>query len=241
MPDYIRRNNLCIYNGGGELVTIPLAIALSAFYGLGDLAAGLPFSPNVSGQKNPALDAVGCMSQLVPVMDYLGNSSAGNEPLNETIKAISPSALSPFVEWELNTDWKGAPIERRGDWNENSPAWQRAYKGVPDGYMAVNKWVNAQTNDVAKGNEDMLGNSFLDMVTNPSMLNHYIGGIGGGAATFTERAIGVIKHGKDTETKDIPFLRSLLYTPSEQSSLQRTKSKWYNYKDEMEKTMANVD
>lgn len=241
LPDYVRRNNLCIYKGGGEFVTIPLAIELRAFYGLGDLAAGLTFSPNVSGQKNPALDAVGCMSQLVPVMDYLGNSSAGKEPLNETIKAISPSALSPFVEWELNTDWKGAPIERRGDWNENSPAWQRAYKGTPDGYMAVNKWVNAQTNDVAKGNEDMLGNSFLDMVTNPSMLNHYIGGIGGGAATFTERLIGVIKHGKDTETKDIPFLRSLLYTPNEQSSLQRTKSKWYNYKDEMEKTMANVD
>lgn len=241
LPDYVRRNNLCIYKGGGEFVTIPLAIELRAFYGLGDLAAGLTFSPNVSGQKNPALDAVGCMSQLVPVMDYLGNSSAGKEPLNETIKAISPSALSPFVEWELNTDWKGAPIERRGDWNENSPAWQRAYKGTPDGYMAVNKWVNAQTNDVAKGNEDMLGSSFLDMVTNPSMLNHYIGGIGGGAATFTERLIGAIKHGSDTETKDIPFLRSLLYTPNEQSSLQRTKSKWYNYKDEMEKTMANVD
>ena len=241
LPGYVRRNNLCIYKGGGQFITIPLAIELRAFYGLGDLAAGLTFSPNVSGQKNPYLDAVGCMSQLVPVMDYLGNSSAGKEPINETIKAISPSALSPFVEWELNTDWKGAPIERRGDWNENSPAWQRAYKGIPDGYMAVNKWVNAQTNDVAKGNEDMLGNSFLDMVTNPSMLNHYIGGIGGGAATFTERLIGVIKHGSDTETKDIPFLRSLLYTPSEQSSLQGTKSKWYNYKDEMEKTMANVD
>lgn len=241
LPDYVRRNNLCIYKGGGQFITIPLAIELRAFYGLGDLAAGLTFSPNVSGQKNPYFDAVGCMSQLVPVMDYLGNSSAGKEPINETIKAISPSALSPFVEWELNTDWKGAPIERRGDWNENSPAWQRAYKGIPDGYMAVNKWVNAQTNDVAKGNEDMLGNSFLDMVTNPSMLNHYIGGIGGGAATFTERLIGVVKHGSDTETKDIPFLRSLLYTPSEQSSLQRTKSKWYNYKDEMEKTMANVD
>lgn len=241
LPDYVRRNNLCIYKGGGQFITIPLAIELRAFYGLGDLAAGLTFSPNVSGQKNPYFDAVGCMSQLVPVMDYLGNSSAGKEPINETIKAISPSALSPFIEWELNTDWKGAPIERRGDWNENSPAWQRAYKGIPDGYMAVNKWVNAQTNDVAKGNEDMLGNSFLDMVTNPSMLNHYIGGLGGGAATFTERAIGVVKHGSDTETKDIPFLRSLLYTPSEQSSLQRTKSKWYNYKDEMEKTMANVD
>ena len=241
LPDYVRRNNLCIYKGKGEFVTIPLAIELRAFYGLGDLAAGLTFSPNVSGQKNPYFDAIGCMSQLVPVMDYLGNSSAGKEPLNETIKAIAPSALSPFVEWELNTDWKGAPIERRGDWNEDVPAWQRAYKGTPDGYMALNKFVNAQTNEVAKGNEDMLGNSFLDMVTNPSMLNHYIGGLGGGAATFTERAIGVVKHGKDTETKDIPFVRSLLYTPSEQSSLQRTKSKWYNYKDEMEKMIANVD
>lgn len=241
LPDYVRRNNLCIYKGKGEFVTIPLAIELRAFYGLGDLAAGLTFSPNVSGQKNPYFDAVGCMSQLVPVMDYLCNSSAGKEPLSETIKAIAPSALSPFVEWEMNTDWKGAPIERRGDWNEDVPAWQRAYKGTPDGYMALNKFVNAQTNEVAKGNEDMLGNSFLDMVTNPSMLNHYIGGLGGGAATFTERAIGVLKHGKDTETKDIPFVRSLLYTPSEQSSLQRTKSKWYNYKDEMEKMIANVD
>lgn len=240
LPDYVRRNNLCIYKGKGEFVTIPLAIELRAFYGLGDLAAGLTFSPNVSGQKNPYFDAVGCMSQLVPVMDYLGNSSAGKEPLNETIKAIAPSALSPFVEWEMNTDWKGAPIERRGDWNEDVPAWQRAYKGTPDGYMALNKFVNAQTNEVAKGNEDMLGNSFLDLVTNPSMLNHYIGGLGGGAATFTERAIGVLKHGKDT-AKDIPFVRSLLYTPSEQSSLQRTKSKWYNYKDEMEKMIANVD
>lgn len=240
LPDYVRRNNLCIYKGKGEFATIPLAIELRAFYGLGDLAAGLTFSPNVSGQKNPYFDAVGCMSQLVPVMDYLGNSSAGKEPLNETIKAIAPSALSPFVEWEMNTDWKSAPIERRGDWNEDVPAWQRAYKGTPDGYMALNKFVNAQTNEVAKGNEDMLGNSFLDMVTNPSMLNHYIGGLGGGAATFTERAIGVVKHGKDTETKDIPFVRSLLYTPSEQSSLQRTKSKWYNYKDEMEKMIANV-
>ena len=241
LPDYVRRNNLCIYKGNGEFVTIPLAIELRAFYGLGDLAAGLTFSPNVSGQKNPYFDAMGCMSQLVPVMDYLGNSSAGKEPLNETIKAIAPSALSPFVEWEMNTDWKGAPIERRGDWNEDVPAWQRAYKGTPDGYMALNKFVNAQTNEVAKGNEDMLGNSFLDLVTNPSMLNHYICGLGGGAATFTKRAIGVVKHGKDTETKDIPFLRSLLYTPSEQSSLQRTKSKWYNYKDEMEKMIANVD
>jgi hypothetical protein len=241
LPDYIRRNHLCVYIGGGEFVTIPLAIEERAFYGLGDLAAGLTFSPNVSGQKNPWLDAVGCMSQLVPVADYLGNSSFGKHPWQETIKALVPSATSPFLEWVYNSDWKGAPIQRDNKFDENQPSWMLAYKGTPEWMINRNKEVNALTNDVAPGNEDMKGNDFLDAVTNPSALHHFYGSYFGGAATFIERVGGLIKNGKDTETKDIPFLRSLLYTPSEQSSLQRTKSKWYNYKDEMEKTMANVD
>ena len=255
LPDYIRRNNLCIYIGGGEFVTIPLAIEERAFYGLGDFAAGMTFSKNISSQKmpnltenkdidkylNPFMDAVGCMSQLVPVADYLGNSSFGKHPWQETIKALAPSATSPFLEWVYNSDWKGAPIQRDNKFDENQPSWMLAYKGTPEWMINMNKKVNALTNDVAPGNEDMKGNDFLDEVTNPSALHHFYGSYFGGAATFVERVAGLIKNGKDTETKDIPFVRSLLYTPNEQSSLQRTKSKWYNYKDEMEKTMANVD
>ena len=255
LPDYIRRNNLCIYIGGGEFVTIPLAIEERAFYGLGDFAAGMTFSKNISSQKmpnltenkdidkylNPFMDAVGCMSQLVPVADYLGNASFGKHPVQETIKAVAPSPTSPFLEWVYNSDWKGAPIQRDNKFDENQPSWMLAYKGTPEWMINMNKKVNALTNDVAPGNEDMKGNDFLDEVTNPSALHHFYGSYFGGAATFVERVGGLIKNGKDTETKDIPFLRSLLYTPNEQSSLQRTKSKWYNYKDEMEKTMANVD
>lgn len=255
LPDYIRRNNLCVYVGGGEFVTIPLAIEERAFYGLGDLAAGMTFSKNISSQKmpnltenkdidkylNPFLDAVGCMSQLVPVADYLGNASFGKHPVQETVKAVMPSATSPFIEWAYNSDWKGAPIERDNKFDENQPAWMLAYKGTPDFLISLNKKANAYTNDVAKGNEDMKGNDFLDALTNPSGLQHFYSGYLGGAATFAERSLGLIKHGKEAETKDIPFVRSLFYTPSEQSSLQRTKSKWYNYKDEMEKTIANVD
>lgn len=243
LPDYIRRNNLCIYKGKGEFVTIPLAIELRAFYGIGDLAAGYTFAPNVKGQKEPVADAVGCLSQLVPVMDYLGNSSAGKDPGTEFIKAVSPSALSPLVEWGFNSDWKGSPIERRGDFYDNIPAWQRAYKGTPESLKSINKFVNAQSNDVAKGNEYMLGNKFLDAITNPSAINHFFGGFGGGATTFAERSLGLVFNkikGNSVETKDIPFVRSFFYTPSEQSSMQRTKSKWYNYLDEMETTMENV-
>mgnify|MGYP002764911451 CR=1 FL=1 len=255
LPDYIRRNNLCVYIGGGEFVTIPLAIEERAFYGLGDFAAGMTFSKNISSQKmpnltenkdidkylNPFMDAVGCMSQLVPVADYLGNSSFGKHPAQETIKALAPSPTAPFLEWVYNSDWKGAPIQRDDKYDENQPSWMLAYRGTPEWMINMNKKANAWSNDVAAGNEDMKGNDFLDAVTNPSALYHFYGSYLGGAATFVERVGGLVKNGKDTETKDIPFLRSLLYTPSEQSSLQRVKSKWYNYKDEMEKMIANVD
>ena len=240
LPDYIRRNNLCIYTGGGEFITIPLAIEERAFYGLGDLAAGLTFSKNISGQKNPALDAVGCISQLAPVTDYLGNASFGKNPGEETLKAVLPSATSPFLEWAFNSDWKGAPIHRENKFDEYQPSWMLAYQGTPEWLINMNKKVNAMTNDVAPGNENMLGNGFLDAVTDPAGLQHFYSGYLGGAATFMERLGGIVKNGKDTETKDISFVRSLFYTPSEKTSLQRTKSKWYNYLDETEKMIANA-
>lgn len=254
LPDYIRRNNLCVYIGEGEFVTIPLAIEERAFYGLGDFVAGLTFSKNISSQKmanlaenkkidkwlNPAMDAVGCLSQLVPVMDYLGNASFGKEPVQETVKGFAPSAISPIVEWLYNSDWKGSPIQRDDKFDEEQPSWMLAYKGTPDFLINLNKKVNAATNTVAPGNENMKGNDFWNAVTNPSALQHFYSGYMGGAATFAERAVGLVKKGKDVETKDIPFVRSLLYTPNEKSGLQRTKTKWYNYQDEMAKTMSNV-
>ena len=244
LPEYIRRNNLCIYKGGGEFVTIPLAIELRAFYGLGDIAAGMTTAKNVKSTRNAAMDAVGCMSQLLPVVDFTNTSAFDKEPGKETLKGVLPTAAAPFVEWWLNSDWKGSPIRREGDYTENRPAWMNAYSGTPEKLMDLNKWVNAKTNDVAPGNENMRGNSLLDEATDPAMLNHIIGTIGGGAATFITRGTGlVLKYAdgreQEIETKDIPFLRSLMYTPSEQTSMARTKAKWYGYKESMEKGTSN--
>ena len=244
LPEYIRRNNLCIYKGGGEFVTIPLAIELRAFYGLGDIAAGMTTAKNVKSTRNAAMDAVCCMSQLLPVVDFMNSTAFDKEPGKETLKGVLPTAAAPFVEWWLNSDWKGTPIRREGDYTKNRPAWMNAYSGTPDKLMDLNKWVNAKTNDVAPGNENMRGNSLLDEATDPAMLNHIIGTLGGGAATFITRGTGlVLKYAdgreQEIETKDIPFLRSLMYTPSEQTSMARTKAKWYGYKESMEKGTSN--
>ena len=249
LPDYIRRNNLCIYVGNNKFVTVPLAIELRAFYSLGDLAAGQTFAKNVKSQRNMAMDAVGCMSQLFPVMDFLNNPNyekSRNNVVGMTAEALSPTAAVPFIEWWLNNDWKGAPIRRTGDKTELNPAWQNAYNNVPARLVDLNKWVNAKTNNIAPGNPEMKGNEVLDWATDPSMLNHFFGSWSGGMGTFTQRTAGLgakATTGKtdEIEVGDVPFLRSLFYTSREQSSMARTKAKWYNYKEEMEQTIANND
>ena len=249
LPDYIRRNNLCIYVGNNKFVTVPLAIELRAFYSLGDLAAGQTFAKNVKSQRNIAMDAVGCMSQLFPVMDFLNNPNYEKSLENGvgmTTEGIAPTAIVPFIEWWLNNDWKGAPIRRTGDKTELNPAWQNAYNNVPARLVDLNKWVNAKTNNIAPGNPEMKGNNALDWITDPSMLNHFYSSWSGGMGTFVQRTAGLgakATTGKadEIEVGDVPFLRSLFYTPREQSSMARTKAKWYNYKEEMEQTIANND
>ena len=244
LPEYVRRNNLCIYKGNGEFVTIPLAIELRAFYGVGDLAAGLTFSKNIKTTRPAWADAVGCLSQLVPIMDYTNSHTVDNSPFNETLKAFSPSAFAPLVEWGLNSDWKGAPIRReKTSYNEYAPAWTRAYKNTPKVFMDMNKKANAMTNDLDKGNENLLGWNALDAGTDPSAWNHFLGGFGGGMATFATRVTKLatsLTDGQKPETSDIPFVRSFLYEPNEQSSIARTKSKWYNYIEDMKKDMSNI-
>ena len=249
LPEYIRRNNICYYVGKGRFVTVPLAIELRAFYSLGDLAAGQTFAKNVKSQREWAMDAVGCMSQLFPVMDFLNNPNFEKSVTNEAGmigEAVAPTALVPIIEWYLNSDWKGAPIRRTGDKAELNPAWQNAYNNVPARLVDLNKWVNAKTNDIAPGNPEMKGNEALDMLTNPSGLSHLYDSYSSGFGTFIQRTAGLgakVMTGKADEIKvgDVPFLRSLFYTPREQSSMARTKAKWYNYKEEMEQTIANND
>lgn len=249
LPEYIRRNSLCIYAGKGKFLTIPLAIELRAFYGLGDVLAGQTFAKNVKSQRNMAMDAVGCMSQLFPVVDVLNDANFEKNPVSaasKITKALLPTATSPLFEWAVNSDWKGAPIRRTGDRTELNPAWQNAYSNTPAVLIDLNKWVNAKTNDMAPGNPDMKGNEILDILTDPSLINHVYKTLGGGAGTFMQKGANVITKaatGKmdEIEVGDVPFLRSLFYTPREQSSMARTKAKWYNYKEEMEQTIANND
>lgn len=251
LPEYIRRDNLCFYIGKGEFVTVPLGIETRAFYGLGDLAAGYTFHPELQSQKNVAMDVAGQLSQIVPVGDFMSGSSFGDNAKGDAVTILNkflPSMYTPLSELVFNIDWKGQPIMRDGDYLDNSPSWMRAPRGTLTPLVNLNKKVNADTNDIMPGNENMKGDEVLDAMTNPALIEHLLDSYVGGTGTFVKRTGKVVNRAiikaqggnADIESKDIPFVRSLLYTPSETNAMARTKAKWYKYKEDIEKDAANM-
>jgi predicted RNA methylase len=269
LPEWKRRNNLCIYWGGGKFKTIPMGIELRAFYGLGDIAAGYMVDESLKSDTPIGLDIIGQMAQLVPASDFLGHHSpsSGIKELGEdVILSVIPTTAKPELELAFNRDWTGRPIYRDNDYLDKAPRWKRAYDSTNDAYMTINKWANKTFNGIDNTNEDLKGSGMLadavDFFTAPYGLQHIVEGYTGGAGATIGRTYqtgkslvkGVVSGVKDDKgfaegfnkewdkvnPNTIPFYRVFNYTPKEGNDMQRTKSKWYNYADELERLKYNM-
>lgn len=268
-PEWKRRNNLCIYWGGGKFKTIPMGIELRAFYGLGDIAAGYMVDESLKSDTPIGLDIIGQMAQLVPASDFLGHHSpsSGIKELGEdVILSVIPTTAKPELELAFNRDWTGRPIYRDNDYLDKAPRWKRAYDSTNDAYMTINKWANKTFNGIDSTNEDLKGSGMMaeaiDFFTAPYGLQHIVEGYTGGAGATIGRIYqtgkslvnGVVSGVKDekgfaegfnkewdkVDPNTIPFYRVFNYTPKEGNDMQRTKSKWYNYVDELEQLKYNM-
>lgn len=265
LPEWKRRNNICIYTGHGNFKTVPISIELRAFFGLGDIAAGYAVNDKLKSSTPIGYDILGQMAQLVPASDFLGHhspSSSIKELGEDAMLAITPTTISPAIELAFNRDWTGRPFYRDYDYLDKAPRWKRAYDNTNDIYMSINKWANQGTNGIDSSNADMKGNETLDYLTAPYAWEHlidsYTGGMGStiGRTYKTLKAVGkgVVSGVKNEEgfskgfseefnkfdKNQIPLYRVFNYTPKEGQDMQRTRSKWYNYSDELKQTEYNI-
>ena len=269
LPEWKRRNNLCIYWGGGKFKTIPMSIELRAFYGLGDIAAGYVVDESLKSDVQIGWDIIGQMAQIVPASDFLGHHSpsSGIKELGEDVAlSVIPTIAKPEFELAFNRDWTGRPIYRDKDYLDRAPRWKRAYDSTNDAYMSINKWANKTFNGIDSTNEDLKGSGMMadavDFFTAPYGLQHIVEGYTGGAGATIGRTYqtgkslvkGVVSGVKDdkgfaegfnkewdkVDPNTIPFYRVFNYTPKEGNDMQRTKSKWYNYVDELEQMKYNM-
>lgn len=268
LPEWKRRNNLCIYWGGGNFKTIPMGIELRAFYGLGDIAAGYVVDESLKSDVQIGWDLIGQMAQIVPVSDFLGHhspSSGIKELAEDVLLSATPTVAKPELELAFNRNWTGRPIYRDKDYLNRAPRWKRAYDSTNDVYMSINKWANKTFNGIDDTNEDLKGSGMIadaaDFFTAPYGLQHIVEGYTGGTGATIGRTYqtgkslvksvvsgikddkgfkeGFKKEWKNVDPNSIPFYRVFNYTPKEGNDMQRTKSKWYNYVNELEQLKYN--
>lgn len=231
LPEWVRRNNLCIYAGDGEFVTIPLPIELRAFYGLGDYVYQL-----IAGREKPTPAGIskGTISQLADLLPL-------NPTGNEGFRTFMPDALSPIFEtYVWNEDFTGKPIAKLTPFNERDPEWKRVYKGTSAWLVDTSKFLNDLTNGDKPGKEFRKG--FIDF--NPAKVENLFESYFGGMAKFLNQAGKTIYYGskslvegeKDDNLimRNVPALNRFVNTVDERNAFSGINTEYFNLRDEME-------
>lgn len=248
LPEWKRRNNICIYWGKGKFKTIPIGIELRACFGLGDIVMGQSIYPGLKSDTPVGCDILGQMAQLVPASDFLGHHSPSGgtaESWTDLGLSAAPTVLKPELELIANRDWTGRPIYRGGNYLDYAPRWKRAYDSTSAVFMDINKWANMTFNDFPDPTEDMKGNDTADFITAPYIYQHLLEGYFGGLGSTTSRIAktgykAITGNFDEIDPNQIPLYRVFNYKSSEGHDMQRTKSKWYNYSKELKQTEYNI-
>ena len=231
LPEWVRRNNLCIYAGDGKFVTIPLPIELRAFYGLGDYVYQL-----IAGREKPTPAGIskGTISQLADLLPL-------NPTGNEGFRTFMPDALSPIFEtYVWNEDFTGKPIAKLTPFNERDPEWKRVYKGTSAWLVDTSKFLNDLTNGDEPGKEFRKG--FIDF--NPAKVENLFESYFGGMAKFLNQAGKTIYYGsksliegeKDDNLiiRNVPVLNRFGTTVDERNAFSGINTEYFKLRDEMD-------
>ena len=231
LPEWVRRNNLCIYAGGKRFLTVPLPIELRAFYGLGDYAFQL-----LTGREKPSPSGIfnGTVSQ---VADILPLNPAGSEG----VKALIPDVVSPFVEtYYFNETFTGKPIRKETPFNERDPEWKRVYKGTAGWLVDASKFFNDLTNGGGPGSDFRKGWININPANVENILESYFGGM----ATFLNQSGKTIYYGaksmaegemdENLVARNVPIVNRFYNKVDDRNAFSGINTEYFNLRDEME-------
>ena len=231
LPEWVRRNNLCIYGKDGYFLTIPLPIELRAFYGIGDMAYQFAIGKEKATPTNVVKSTVNQLAELLPL----------NPTGNEGLKAFMPDALAPIFEaYVWNEDFTGKPVAKITPFNERDPEWKRVYKGTSGWLVDTSKFLNDLSNGSGPGKEFRKG--FLDF--NPAKVEHLFESYFGGMAKTLNQAGKTIYYGsksiiegetdEDLTMRNTPILNRFINKIDDRNAFSGINREYFNLKDEME-------
>ena len=227
LPEWDRRNNICIYLTHGSFLKIPLPIEIRGFYGLGDVALGA-MRPEYRSNAGIALDALKQLTQILPI-DFMGDGSG-------VIGSLLPTVIQPVYHTIVNKDWTGKSLYKDTPYNQNDPEYTKAFKSENDWLVGISKLINSASG----GTDDTKGVLDHKYMNNPAVWGELISGYTGGAGSDALRATGFASRvfkmdWSDFSTREIPLLRGFISTPTERTKYYRSLNRYYKYKEDAEK------
>ena len=216
LPEYVRRNNICLYVGGSWL-TIPLPIELRALYGLGEMTCSF-----LTGkEKYKPVKVAGQISQILPI-DFLEGSGGLN--------AFVPSYVKPAVEVYNNESWTGIPIYRDNAFNKDMPNWTKAYKSTSPELIELSEQINSFTGGTKyrKGSVDI----------NPAAIEYLFKSYLGGVATTIDQVkkTAMMPFNEDMQDwRNVVIANRFLKNADERSTQKRINNEYFENKKEFDK------
>ncbi len=222
LPEYVRRNNICLYVGGSWL-TIPLPIELRALYGLGEMTCSF-----LTGkEKYKPVKVAGQISQILPI-DFLEGSGGLN--------AFVPSYVKPLVEVYNNKSWTGIPIYRDNAFNKDMPNWTKAYKSTSPELIELAERLNELKglNNIRGGNKYVKG----DIDINPAAIEYLFKSYLGGVATTIDQVkkTAMMPFNEDMQDwRNVVIANRFLKNADERSTQKRINNEYFENKEEFDK------
>jgi hypothetical protein len=238
LPEYVRRNNICIKVGKKQFITLPLPIEIRALYGMGELAYSyLSGKEELSGTELTT-KIIQQMSQVLPI-DMMADGGGA--------MALVPSSVKPIVEAAVNVDWTGDPIyKEKTSFNENYPAWMLSYKSTSPELVWLSRKINEATNENTPSGEERMynvGKADNRFFNNPAVWEHiwegYLGGIG--TITNQTKKTLMMPFDKDLqEVRNVPVVSRFVKTAGDRAKEYSVRDEYYDALDYVDKLSDEV-
>lgn len=238
LTDYTRRTNFIIGGFGDYYIMLPLPIELRAFYGAGEAFAGV-----LTGKQHAedvALSAVASLFELLPVNPVEMYKNPAN---------LAGGVFSPIAQAVMNKNFMGVPLYKDTPWNEEAPAYTKAYAGTPKILVDISRSINELTG----GNEYKTGwlGKTDNVINNPAITYHllrsYLGGVaqvfgqvfnlmGDYIVPNAETAItGEGEYNTDRIFREIPFFSVLITQNDERTGYSLTNKLYHDMKEQADR------
>ena len=212
IPEYVRRNNICIMLKDGKYATIPLPIELRALFGIGEMATSVFFGK----EKFDSMKLAQQVSQILPV-DFLEGKG------DHIVTNLAPTYFKPAIEIAMNESWTGLPIYKDTPYNKTRPEWTKVYKGTSPQLVDLCRLLSETTG----GDKYKRGAVEINPAVIEHLFNGYFGGVGK-TISQTVNSISMIWDEDMREVNNIPVAYRFLKEANERTRTAAINSRYIN-------------